>query len=172
MLKIKYQNNKKKLKNRAGKIFAFWLLIDFSSLLGCAGPGTQVIVPVTTERIEYEVLLNTEEAWRAVMRFSAKNSYRLVNLDSDKGIMEISGGDAYACEYNNYGFHYTFLFVGLEKGTKIVIEGSFHNSEGKEMTVQESMEKIRKKNEYRLLAALKKYFEAELNHGSARTKSS
>ena len=158
------------LKNRTEKIFIFWFLIGFFSLIGCAGPGTQVIVPVTPERTEYEVSLSIEDTWRAVMRFSDKNGYRLVNLDSDKGIMEISGGDAYAWEYNSYGFYYTVLFIGLEKGTKIVIEGSFHNNDGKEIPVKDTLEKVKKANECRLLAALKKYFETELNHGSAKTK--
>ncbi len=152
-------------------VFYFLILIfGFSSIIGCAGPQHPAVMPDSGGPTEYEVSFSTEAAWRAVMRFADKYDYRLINLDSDKGLMEITGGDTYASGYNAYGFHYTLIFIGLEKGTKIVIEGSFHNSDGKEVMLRYSLEKTKKENEQRLLAALKKYFETELNHGSAKTK--
>ncbi|MDD5491634.1 MAG: hypothetical protein PHV60_03000 [bacterium] len=176
--KIKNQNDSPKLKKKTQSKFTFLflrcvfyfliLIFGFSLITGCAGSRTRAIIPVTTERTEYEVSLSAEDAWRAVMRFSDKNGYHLIDLDSDKGMMEISGGDTYAWGYNAYGFHYTFLFIGLEKGTKIVIEGSFHNSDGKEVPPNDSLVKLKKENEYRILAALKNYFETELNHGAGK----
>jgi hypothetical protein len=169
--KIKNRNDNPKLKKKANNKFTFlFLIFGFSLIIGCASRHLPASIPVSTAQTEYEVVLNTEDAWRAVMRFADKNDYRLISLDSDKGMMEISGGDTYASGYNAYEFHYTLLFIGLEKGTKIVIEGSFHNSDGKEVPPNDSLEKLKKENEYRLLAALKKYFETELNHGSAKTK--
>ncbi len=134
---------------------------------GCA-TGKVPAVFQDQEAVEYITSLSVEESWRAVMRFTNKYDYRLINLDSDKGIMEISGGDNDASGYNVYGLHYTLIFMGLEKGTKVVIEGSFYNNNGKEIAPQSSWEKIKKEKELRLLAALKKYFETELNHGAAK----
>lgn len=146
------------------------LLIGFLTLTGCATQQMQSMAPVGDTPTTLDVLLSTEDAWRLVMRFADKNEYHLVNLDSDKGMMELAGSDTVTSGYNAYGFHYTILFLGLEKGTRIVIEGSFCNSEGKEVPGRDAMEKLRKTNEYRLMTALKKYFETELNHGSAKAK--
>jgi hypothetical protein len=146
-----------------------WILIyGFILLTGCAGQRLKPAATVSNVPAEYTVALSSEEAWRMVMRFSDKNDYQLLNLDSDKGVMEITGSDIYSSGYNAYGFHYTLIFIGLEKGTKIVIEGSFHNTDGKEVLPDDSLEKLKRENENRLLAALKKYFESELNHGSGK----
>ncbi|MDD5259136.1 MAG: hypothetical protein PHD29_04170 [bacterium] len=146
------------------------IFLILTSLTGCAHPRLPAVLPDGSAQTEYEVVLSTEAAWRAVMRFADKYDYRLVNLDSDKGLMEIAGGDMYASGYNAYGFHYTLIFIGLEKGTKIIIEGNFYNSDGNTVPVKDSLERLKKENEYRLLTTLKKYFETELNRGSARTK--
>lgn len=174
--KIKNQNDNQKLKNKAKDkvtfligIFYFLILIfGISPLIGCAGGQVKPVALVNSLPTEYEVSISTEDAWRAVMRFSDKNDYRLISLDSEKGLMEISSGDLYASGYSAYIFHYTFLFVGLEKGTKIVIEGSFHNSNGKEVPANGYLEKMKKENESRVLAALKKHFDMELNNGSGK----
>lgn len=149
--------------------FGSWILaVGFVSIIGCASQQVKPVAPVSSVPTEYEVLLSTEDAWRAVMRFADKNDYHLISLDSDKGLMEIAGGDTYTAGYNAYGFHYTFLFMGLENGTKIVIEGSFHNSDGQEVPANDYLEKMKKENECRMLAAIKNYFNTELNNGSAK----
>ncbi|MBI5554248.1 MAG: hypothetical protein HY920_00130 [Elusimicrobia bacterium] len=176
--KIKYQNDQPKLKKKAKNKFTFWflagvfgfwiLIFGFVSIIGCAGQQVKPVAPVSSVPTEYEVLLSAEDAWRAVLRFSDKNDYQLLSLDSDQGLLEISSGDLDASSYSAYTFHYAFLFVGLEKGTKIVIAGSFHNSDGKEVPVNSYLEKMKKENEYRILTALKNYFETELNNGSGK----
>lgn len=146
----------------------FILVGSFILMIGCAGQRVHPTVAASNTPAACEVLLNEKDAWRAVMRFSDKNDYRLLNLDSDKGLMEISSGDLFTSGYSSDFFHYALSFVGLEKGTRIVIEGSFHNSDGKEVPLNDSLVKIKKENEYRLLAALKKYFDLELNNGSEK----
>lgn len=172
--KIKYQNDQLKLKKEAKNkvtfllcVFGFLILI-FGFVIGCAGQQVKPVAQVSSVPTEYEVLLSTADAWRSVMRFSDKNGYQLFSLDSDKGLMEISSGDLYTSGYSAYIFHYAFLFVGLEKGTRIVIEGSFHNSDGKEVPANGYLEKMKKENEYRMLAALKNYFDTELTNGSGK----
>ncbi len=144
------------------------LIFGFVSIIGCAGQRVKPVTLVSSVPTEYEVWLSIEDVWRAVMRFNDKNDYQLLSLDSDKGLMEISSGDLYASGYSTYIFHYTFLFVGLEKGTRIVIEGSFHNSDGKEVPANDYLEKKKKENECRMLAALKNYFDTELNNGTGK----
>lgn len=148
----------------------FILIFSFVSIIGCAGQPVKPVALVSNVPTEYKVLLSTADAWRSVMRFSDKNGYQLFSLDSDKGLMEISSGDLYASGYSAYMFHYAFLFVGLEKGTKIVIEGSFHNSDGNEVPANGYLEKMKKENEGLMLTALKEYFETELNNGSGKRK--
>ncbi len=176
--KIKYQNDSVKLKYKAKSKFTFWFLVcvlyflilifGISPLTGCAGRQVKSVALASNMPTEYKVLLSTEDAWRSVMRFSDKNDYQLLSLDSEKGLMEISSGELYASGYSAYIFHYTFLFVGLEKGTRIVIEGSFYNSNGKEVPANGYLEKMKKENEGRVLAALKKHFDMELNNGAGK----
>lgn len=175
--KIKYQNDYAKIKYKVQCKLKFWFLIcvfdflilifGFASFTGCSGQRIKPVESVSSAPTEYEVCLSAEDAWRAVMRFSDKNDYHLLSLDSDKGLMEISSGDQYSSGISAYVFHYTFLFVGLEKGTRIVIEGSFHNSDGNEVPANGYLEKKKKENECRMLADLKNYFEGQ-NNGSGK----
>lgn len=151
----------KKLETKKQHSRIFLLLSGLLWLSGCVGIQIEAPLDFESRPMEYNAVLDTNETWKALLRFVSQNDFRFERLESEKDIMEFTTGEKYESGNGLYSYKYHFILVGLTRGTKVVVGVTFHSTDDREIEPADSMKKTKYEAEQKMYERVKAFFQEE-----------